>query len=465
MLRAWGTEGMASESTVGPTIRALSAYLAEAPRRELPAEVAEKGKHHLLDTLAAMVSGSRLPPGLMAIAYVQTQGGVPEALVVGSRVVTSAVNAALAGGMLAHADETDDSHAPSFSHPGCAVVPAALAMAERDNRTGLELLRAVVLGYDVGCRATQALGPRAIYRAGRSSHSLAGVFGAAAAAGALAGLDADQARWLLSYTAQQASGIATWARDEEHVEKAFDFGGMPARNGVAAATTVAAGFTGVADAFSGERSFFDAFAAEPDPAEMARGLGERFEIMRANIKKWSVGSPIQAALDSLGALIEEHGLGPDDVARITVRLPDAEAHIVDRRSMPDINLQHLLAVMLIDRGLTFASSHDIERMRDPAVVALTGRMMLIADAELGAEMPRRQAILEMVTRDGGTLSHRTRAVRGTADNPMTREEVEAKALDLIVPVTGDKRARELIDRIWNLENLKNARELRPLLEI
>jgi 2-methylcitrate dehydratase PrpD len=457
---------MAAESAVGPVMRALSAYLAEALRRELPAGVAEKGKHHLLDTLAAMVSGSGLPPGRMAIAYVEAQGGVPEALVVGSRVVTTAVNAALAGGMLAHADETDDSHAPSFSHPGCAVVPAALAMAEREgSNNGTALLRAVVLGYDVGCRATQALGPRAIYRAGRSSHSLAGVFGAAAAAGALAGLDADQARWLLAYTAQQASGIATWARDEEHVEKAFDFGGMPARNGVAAATMVAAGFTGVADAFSGERSFFDAFAVEPDPEELARGLGERFEIMRANIKKWSVGSPIQAALDSLGALIEEHGLRPDDVARITVRLPDAEAHIVDRRSMPDINLQHLLAVMLIDRGLTFASSHDLERMRDPAVVALTGRMTLIADEQLGAEMPRRQAILEVVTRDGGALSHRTYAVRGTADNPMTREEVEAKALDLIVPVTGEKRARELIDRIWNLESLGNARELRPLLQI
>ena len=455
---------MTSGNTVGPVMRALSAYVAGALRRELPPEVAKKAKHHLLDTLAAMVSGSRLSPGRMAIAYVQAQGGVPEALVVGSRVMTSAVNAALAGGMLAHADETDDSHAPSFSHPGCAVVPAALAMAEREGSDGTALLRAVVLGYDVGCRATQALGPRAIYRAGRSSHSLAGVFGAAVAAGALAGLDADQARWLLSYTAQQASGIATWARDEEHVEKAFDFGGMPARNGVAAATMVAAGFTGVADAFSGERSFFDAFAEEPDPEELAHELGERFEIMRANVKKWSVGSPIQAALDSLSALIEEHGLRPGDVMRITVRLPDAEAHIVDARSMPDINLQHLLAVMLIDRGLTFASSHDIGRMRDPGVVALTERMTLIADEQLGAEMPRRQAILEVVTQEGGTLTHRTRAVRGTADNPMTRDEVEAKALDLLFPILGQHRARELVERIWNLEGLGRVRDLRPLLE-
>jgi 2-methylcitrate dehydratase PrpD len=132
--------------------------------------------------------------------------------------------------------------------------------------------------------------------------------------------------------------------------------------------------------------------------------------------------------------------------------------------MPDINLQHLLAVMLIDRGLTFASSHDLERMRDPEVVALVERMTLVADEQLGAEMPRRQAILEVVTQEGGTLTHRTRAVRGTADNPMTRDEVEAKTLDLLFPILGQHRARELVERIWNLEGLGRVRDLRPLLE-
>ncbi|MGH6945378.1 MAG: MmgE/PrpD family protein, partial [Geminicoccaceae bacterium] len=267
-----------------------------------------------------------------------------------------------------------------------------------------------------------------------------------------------------SYAAQQASGIATWARDEEHIEKAFDFGGMPARDGVAAATMVAAGFTGVADAFSGAGNFFDAFAIEPDPEEMARELGERFEILRANIKKWPVGSPIQAALDSLGALIAEHRLRADQVSEMTVRLPDAEAHVVDQRSMPDINLQHLLAIMLLDGELTFASSHDMARMADPEVIGLRRRITLGPDRELGAELPRRQAIIEIATREGRTLVHRTHAVRGTADNPMTRDEVGAKALDLLAPVLGTQRAQSLIERVWNLESVGNLRELRPLLE-
>ena len=115
-------------------MRELSAYIAAALRSRFPQPVIEKTKHHILDTFAAMISGSRLAPGIKAISYVKTLGGVKEASVIGSSIVTTAVNAALANGMLAHADETDDSHAPSLTHPGCGIVPAALAMAEREQR-------------------------------------------------------------------------------------------------------------------------------------------------------------------------------------------------------------------------------------------------------------------------------------------------------------------------------------------
>src|SRR6266702_1597988 len=118
-----------SQSLVSPVMRKLSAYIAAALRSPLPAAVVEKTKHHILDTMAAMVSGSRLAPGKKAIAFASTLGGVKEAGVVGSRIVTAVANAALANGMLAHADETDDSHSASQTHPGCGVVAAALAMA------------------------------------------------------------------------------------------------------------------------------------------------------------------------------------------------------------------------------------------------------------------------------------------------------------------------------------------------
>ena len=450
-------------SQISPVMSQLSAYIASALRRSLPPAVIEKTKHHILDTLAAMISGSRLAPGMRAIGYVKTLGGVKEACVIGSNIITTAVNAALANGMLAHADETDDSHAPSLTHPGCGIVPAALAMAERERRNGAALLRAVALGYDVGCRLTQSLDAYQFREDGHSTHSFGPMFGAAAAAGALADLRERQVRHLLSFTAQQASGISCWMRDGEHVEKAFDFGGMPARNGVAAATMVAHGFTGVDDVFAGERSFFVAYGRKPDPAALARGLGDNYEIMNTNIKRWSVGSPVQAPLDSLRDLILEHQIKATDVEKVVVRVAHQGANTVDNRDMPDICMQHMCAVMLIDGNVTFASSHDEKRMRDREVLALRNRIELRGDDALSAAMPSRQGIVEVSLRDGRELRRQTTAVRGTAENPMTRGEVDEKSYDLMAPVIGRARARKLCDAVWKLEKVRDARGLRPLL--
>jgi 2-methylcitrate dehydratase PrpD len=449
-------------SQISPLMRRLSTYIAAALRRPLPPAVVEKTKHHILDTIAAMVSGSRLTPGKKAMAYAKTLGGAKEACVIGSDIITTAVNAALANGMLAHADETDDSHAPSLTHPGCGIVPAALAMAERERRNGTALLRAVALGYDVGCRLTQSLDAYQFRNDGHSTHSFGPMFGAAVAAGALASLREQQVRHLLSFAAQQASGISCWMRDGEHIEKAFDFGGMPARNGVAAATMVAHGFTGVDDVFAGERNFFVAYGRKPDPAVLARRLGSTYEILNTNIKRWSVGSPIQAPLDSLRDLIREHQVKADDVERVVVRVAHQGANTVDNRAMPDICMQHMCAIMLIDGTVTFASSHDEKRMRDAKVLALRSRIELRGDDALSAAMPSRQGIVEVSLRDGRKLRHHTRAVRGAADNPMVRAEVDEKSYDLMLSVIGRTRARRLCDVIWMLEKLHDIRALRPL---
>ncbi|MBM3358826.1 MAG: MmgE/PrpD family protein [Betaproteobacteria bacterium] len=458
-----------AKSEISPVMRELSTYIADALKRPLPREVVEKTKHHLLDTLAAMVSGSRLLPGRRAVAYVKSLGGAKQSCVVGTRLLTTAELAALANGMLAHADETDDSHAPSLTHPGCGVVPAALAMAERERRNGGQFLRAVALGYDVGCRLTMALHAYDFRDVGHSTHSFGPTFGAAAAAGALAGLDAGEARWLLSYAAQQCSGISCWMRDEEHVEKAFDFGGMPARNGVAAAAMVASGFTGVEDVFSGERGFFVAYdetrriGRSPEPKRLAHELGSTYEIMNTNIKRWSVGSPIQAPLDSLLELIRTHRVRAEDLERLVIRVARQGANTTDNRAMPDICMQHMCAVMLLDGIVTFESAHDEKRMRDSRVLALRSRIELHGDEALTRAMPSRQGIVELRLKDGRELRHHTKAVRGTAQNPMTRTEVDEKCFHLVAPILGKKKARALCDAVWGIEALGDARELRPLL--
>ena len=462
--RAQSSEAGAKAGAISPVMQKVANYIVNATQQALPEAAAEATRHHLLDTLAAMISGSRLLPGQRAIAYLKLIGGTPEASVPGTRLLTSVVNAALTGGMFAHADETDDSHARSLTHPGCGIVPAALAMAERERSSGTALLRAVALGYDICTRMSLALGSYDFSRAGHGTHTFGPMFGAAAACASLARLNAEQVRYVLSYTTQQAGGLSNYARDSEHVEKAFQFGGLPARNGAASATMVASGMSGIADAFSGERNFFFAFGPKTDAEELVRGLGETFEVVNTNIKRWSVGSPIQAPLDSVYELMKVHKFKASDVEKVAARLSQQGMRTVNDRSMPDINLQYMIAVMLLDGTASFEAAHDVKRMQDPQVLELRKRIEPIGDDELERALPSRQAIVEVTLRDGRVLRHHTKEVRGTSANPMTREEVGQKAYDLCAPVLGKKRSRALVEAVWSIEKVANAKSLRSLLQ-
>jgi 2-methylcitrate dehydratase PrpD len=439
----------------------LSQYLEAAGSTELPPEVARKGKHHILDTLGAMVSGAKLKPGRLAIKYARSQRGKREASVIGSDLMLPATTAALVNGILAHADETDDTHWRSRTHPGCAIMPAALAVGEKENKDGRTLICAVVAGYDVGCRLTQALGAHQLGL--HSTHSIGGTFGAAAAASVFAGLDAQKIRWALSYAAQQASGVRSWVADSDHVEKAFDFAGMPARNGVTASVLVQCGFTGMADVFEGEKNFLAAYSPSPDPQKLLDGLGSRYEIMQTSIKSFPVGAPIQAAAEGLELIRQKHGLRPENVERVTVRLPKEGAATVNNRLMPDINLQYIIAVMLLDGSLSFDAAHDYRRMKEKKVREMMTRIELVGDESLFQPSAPRPAIVEVKTRSGETLREHVASSRGTPENPMSDEEVEKKALDLMAPVLGDTRSGELIDRIRALESLPSVRDLTALL--
>jgi 2-methylcitrate dehydratase PrpD len=464
-LAAAATHAKAAEVAVSPVMTRLSTYMSEAASHALPDDVVEKTKHHILDTFAAMISGADLPPGRVALQFARAHAGEKVATVAASDVVCGAIEAALANGMLAHSDETDDSHAPSQSHPGCAVVPAALAAGEQFGIDGTHFLRSVALGYDVGPRVTMTLGALPYQmETHRSSHSIAEGFGAAAAAGCAAGLNAHQMRWLLDYAAQQASGIAAWERDTEHVEKSLVFAGMPARNGVTAALLIQLGGSGVEDILSGPDNFLMAFAPKADPMKLVEKLGERYEITRTNIKKWTVGSPIQAPLDALENMRKKHPFDADQVRNVAVRVATSEANTVNNREMPDICLQHMVAIMLIDKTASFQAAHDKTRMQDAGVLRQRAKVQLIPDEEMERRYPKREALVEVTLNDGTQLSERVEAVRGTSDNPMTRDEVVAKCRELTAPRLGADKSRKLIESVLNIESVRNLRELRPLLQ-
>jgi 2-methylcitrate dehydratase PrpD len=444
----------------------LSLYMSEAANHPLPDEIIEKAKHHILDTLAAMISGSTLLPGRRALEFAQAYGGSEFCTVVASRLSRGAIEAAMTNGMLAHSDETDDSHSPSQSHPGCAVVPAALVSGEQFHIGGTHFLRAVTLGYDIGTRVTMTLGGQKFEAESHwSTHSIAPLFGAAAAASCAAGLNAQQMRWMLGYTAHQSSGLGSWNRDTEHIQKAFHFGGMTARTGVTSALLVQSGWTGVDDIFSGKDNFFQAYNPKADPAGLLDKLGVRYEVARTNIKKWPVGSPIQAALDALELLRKQKPFETSELKQVIVRLATDEAAIVNNREIPDICLQHMMAVALLDKTVSFASAHDPARMKNAEVMRERAKINLIPDAELERLMPLRVAIVEVALTDGTNLRLRVDNVRGTPENPMTREEVLAKARDLITPVLGADKCSALLLKIFELESVSDIRALRPLLQL
>ena len=451
---------------VDSVMYALSTYMSEAAKHPLPDEVREKTKQHILDTLAAMISGSNLLPGQRALQFARAYGGKESSTVVASNILCGPIEAALTNGMLAHADETDDSHSPSQSHPGCAVVPAALAAGEHFGIGGTHFLRAVALGYDIGPRVTMTLGGQRFEAESHwSTHSISPLFGAAAAASCAAGLNAQQMRWMLGYTAQQSSGLGAWNRDTEHIQKAFHFGGMTARSGVTSALLVQFGWTGVDDLFSGKDNFFQAYNAHADPSGLVDKLGERYEVTRTNIKKWPVGSPIQAALDALEILRKQRPFDVEQVQQIVVRLATDEAAIVNNREIPDICVQHMLAVAVLDKTVTFASAHDVARMKDSATLRERAKINLLPDEDLERLMPLRVAVLEVTLADGTHLIRRVDNVRGTAENPMTRDEIIAKARDLMTPVLGARKCANLIGKVFDLESVTDIRELRPLLQV
>jgi 2-methylcitrate dehydratase PrpD len=465
-LHATGTSTSASTRREPATavMTTLASYMKDAQTRALPAEAAEHTKLHVLDTLAAMVSGAALAPGEAALRYITSFGTGAKATVVRAKGPASAIDAALANAMMAHADETDDSHAPSQSHPGCSVVPAALAAGEQFGIDGAHFLRAVALGYDIGTRMNMTLGAHG-FEVGnhQSSHAFGGIWGSAAAAGCAASLSLRQLPWLMAYTADQSSGTTVWQRDTDHIQKAFAFAGVGARDGVAAALMVRAGWTGVDDVFTGQYNFFNAYAPGADPAKLVDGLGERYEVVRTNIKKWSVGSPIQAPLDALVNMRAKRPFAASDVKSVVVRVATSEGNLVDDREMPDISMQHMIAVMLIDKTASFASAHDKARMRSAPVLAERAKVTMIRDEALERLLPSRVAVVEVTLNDGMILTERVDAVRGTAQNPMSRGEDVAKARDLTAPVLGARAAAELIDRVMSMEKAGSLRGLRPLL--
>lgn len=424
--------------------RVLAEYIANAAETPLSAVVEERARCHLLDTLVAILSGRLLPAGVFGYRFVEGMGQQSGATLLGGEHQSSVEYAAFANAMAAHADETDDSHIRGRFHPGCGVVPAALAVGESRKASSDQLLRAITLGYDVGARSTIALGFSNPRTTTFSTHAFGTAFGASAACGALMRLSADQCEALLSFTVQQVSGLSYWNRDPDHVEKSFDFGAKSARNGVFAALLAQAGMTAPDHPLTGVNSYLEAYAENPHPEALIDGLGLHYEIAYSTIKKWSVGSPLQSVLDAVLAVFEGQPTSADAIDEIVVDLPSDRIHVVDAKAMPAVCAQHLVALATLRGSVGFADSHDHALMGDPEVVSIRQKVRLVASDELTRARPERQSIVTVRMASGEQRQHHAKLVHGTPDHPMTMQDVGAKARDILEPVMGT-RCGTLID--------------------
>lgn len=424
----------------------MDALVAFTRRAAVDAAGRERARISLADTLVAMCSGRALAPGAAAARYAKSRTGQPSAvgmgateLVLGTKV--SVADAAFCGGMLAHADETDDSHEDARLHPACSIVPAALAAGEQRDRSVNDVLDAIVVGYDVAVAinlATWSI-PEKLRTSKISTHHVGGLFGSLAAVLRLQQQSPADIAAAFSYAVQHAGGSTTWLRDVDHIEKSIVFGGLPARSAIFCAELASLGFTGVPDPFTGDPSFFSVFSSDSAPERVAERLKTPgLAISEATTKRYAAGMPIQAVCEAIDDLLtgELKGKTPQSIRAVLIELPLEKAHIVDNSAMDDVNCQLVAALQLATGRVDFAALHGLSA-KPASVAALRERVTMIGTAELdkrnnGHGTTRIARVT--VEFDGGTARRTVVPPRGCPERPFAWVDVEAKAHEVLESV-------------------------------
>lgn len=430
--------------------------------------VRERASLHVLDTLAAIVAGRDLDAATVARTFAgANSGGGGTVTILGTTERASAVDAVFAGAMTAHAHELNDFLPSVYVQPGPAIVSTALGVAEQRRLDGAALLQAVVIGYQLAAQVPRALGAANLRAVGLASHGVGPMFGAAGAAASLLALPPDRVGDVLSCCAQQASGSWQWLCDVEHIEKAFVFAGMGARNGLQAALLVEAGYRGVPDPLDHPGGWFcGAPFQDGDRAvdALLHGLDPPDALADAAIKRYPVGGPAQPAVQALLELTRE--VDRTEIEHVRIAMP-GRADAFRDAAMPALNLRYLTAVILEDGALDVVAAQSLHRLRhDPAVAARMATVEVVhdPDQETGDGRQRAEsARVTVTTRGGQTCERFVDHVVGYPTHPMSAAEIEAKARDLLGPALGDTRADAVIYACAHLTQLDDAGQLAALI--
>lgn len=443
-----------------PVMPKLTEYIASASSHAVPEEIRERARLHILDTLASIVACNSLEAASLGRKYAAAMGGAGDSPILASRQTATATDAVFASAMTAHAAEINDFIPSAYVQPGPAIVSAALETARSQQRNGRDLVSAIIVGYEIAGRLPKAVGTRNLYFAGLANHGVAPTFGTAAAVAPLLRLDREQVNHMIAYCAQQASGSWQWLLDVRHIEKAFVFAGMGARNGMQAAHMARLGFTGVPDSFDNENGWFRwrAFQGQgKDHASVVEGLNERWELSLAAMKRYPVGGPTQPAVRALLDLRQT--IAPDQIESIRVAMP-GEAATFERANMPALNIPYLAAIIMLDGRLDFVDAQSLDRQQNDAqAAAFARRVTVVRDEaqEMGEGEDRTESARVTIRLKDGTQEERYVAyVPGFPTHPLSKAEVEEKAIELVEPVLGAAKSSALVSLCDNLDSATNV---------
>ncbi len=440
-----------------PVMDALVEFVLGLEAASLPPAVVEAASRSMTDWLGVAIRGATEPLAGALAALIGATGGLPQASVMGRRLRTSALLASLANGAQSHALDFDDTHLPSIVHGSAAVAPVVLALGEWRHASGTQALVSFIAGFEVETRLGRVLG-RALADRGWHVTGVLGHFGAAAAAGKLLGLDAGRLAEALGIAGTQAAGL----------EQSFGTMSKPlhpgkaAMNGLLAALLAREGFTGPTAVLDGAGGLGATFLGITDLAPALSDLGKRFEILDNSTKPYAACHLTHATIDAGRAIRARVVASPDVVDAVLCRVHPlvlkVAANPAPRTGLEaKFSIGYCAATALV-RGEAGEAEFGEASLRDPAIARVMARVVAEADASL----PICAARMTVRLADGRAVEERVAAARGTPENPLAREEVEAKFRRLAEVVLPAERVERLRTALGGLADLPDVGELAAL---
>jgi 2-methylcitrate dehydratase PrpD len=433
--------------------RIFARFVVQSRYDDIPAPVRHEAARALLNWLGCAVGSARHETVECALAALLPCCGAPQATVLGRAERVDILHAALFNGLSSHVLDFDDTHVRAV-HPSAPVLPALMALAEKRAISGRDLVHAFVLGVDAECRIGLSVFPEH-YNVGWHITGTAGVFGAAAATGKLLGLDEQQMRWALGIAATQSSGL----REMFGTMCKSLHPGRAAQSGLTAALLAQKNFTSSERAIEAPRGFANVMSTRFDPGTITDALGSRYELSSNMYKPYACGLVVHAAIDACVQLRSEHGLVPEDIDRVELRVSPLVQELTAKRDPQNglegkFSIFHAAAVALI-HGSANESEFSDGVVRDPRVIAVRDRIFATVDTAVG----KLESYATVYMRDGRVLHKHVPHALGTVQRPMSDADLEGKFRGLVQPAFTPAQADRMIDLCWRIEELADAGEL------